>query len=166
MGDFERAPEIGGKKNYFIANYYMGSYLIALYKNIKDVLSLVEFNGIIVDGLHGFSYMKKKMLKTNLLSSEFKEKLIKAGLWCEENINVYPTNWLVSVKDENNPHLTNLVFTRCGLHGLCKSEGVPELLPSLCETDYIVMSFAGCKLERPTTLGEGNDCCNFYITRK
>jgi hypothetical protein len=27
------------------------------------------------------------------------------------------------------------------------------------------MSFAKCKLERPTTLGKGDTCCDFYITR-
>lgn len=162
----KRAPEIGGNKNFFIANYHMGAYLIALYKNTKDTLSIGEFDKIIAKGLNDFSYMKKKMQKKDLLSMKFKEKIIKAGVWCEQNKDVYPTNWLVSVQDEKNPDLTNIVFTRCGLCYLCKNEGVPEFLPSLCETDYITMSFAGCKLERPTTLGKGDDCCNFNITRK
>lgn len=162
----KRAPEIGGKKNMFISNYHMGAYLIALYKNTKDKISVEEFRKIIVDGLNDFSFIKRKMKNKDLLSKKFKDKVIKAGIWCEQNKDVYPTNWLVSVKDEKNSDLTNLVFTRCGLCNLCKNEGVPEFLSLLCETDYITMSFAGCKLKRPTTIGNGDDSCDFYITRK
>ena len=86
----KRAPEIGGNKNFFIANYHMGAYLIALYKNTKDTLSIGEFSRIIEDGLNDFSFMKRKMQKKDLLSIEFKEKIIKAGAWCEHNIDIYP----------------------------------------------------------------------------
>jgi hypothetical protein len=161
-----RAPDIGGNKNVYLSTYLMGAYLIALYKKVRTELSLDQMNEIISLGLNDFSYMKKMMRKYDLLSSEYKQKVYKAGLWLEENRDKYPTNWLVSVKEIDNADLTHIVFERCGLYALCKNEEVPEFTSCLCMTDYITMSFANCNLERPTTLGSGDNCCDFYITRK
>lgn len=161
----KRSPDIGGRKNLFMGSYLMGAYLIALYKNTKDKLSIAELDETISEGLMNFDYMKRHMSKVDLLSVNYKNKIEQAGKWCKKNKDKYPTNWQVEVKDKENPDLTHIVFTKCGLCFLCKSEGVPEIISSLCATDYITMSFAKCKLERPTTLGKGSDCCDFYITR-
>lgn len=162
----KRAPEIGGNKNIFLSSYLMGAYLIALHKNTKDKISISELDQLIADGLNNFDYMKKQMKKVDLLSNNYKNKIEKAGKWCADNKDKYPTNWLVSVKDKENSDLTHIVFTRCGLCALCERENVPELTPSLCATDYITMSFANCELKRPTTLGKGEECCDFYVTQK
>jgi hypothetical protein len=160
-----RSPDIGGSKNIFMGSYLMGAYLIALYKNTRDRLSLSDLDLIISEGLKNFGFMKKRMRKMDLLSTGYKSKIIQAGEWCKKNEDKYPANWQVEVKQQENPDLTQIVFTKCGLCALCKSEGVPEFVSSLCATDYITMSFAKCKLERPTTLGKGDTCCDFYITR-
>jgi hypothetical protein len=160
-----RSPDIGGSKNIFMSSYLMGVYLIALYKNTRDKLSLAELDFIILEGLKNFEFMKRRMRKVDLLSVGYKSKMIQAGKWCKKYEEKYPANWQVEVKQQENPDLTHVVFTKCGLCVLCKSEGVPEFISSLCNTDYITMSFAECKLERPTTLGNGDTCCDFYITR-
>jgi hypothetical protein len=160
-----RSPDIGGSKNVFMGSYLMGAYLIALYKNTRDQLNLADLDLIISEGLKDFEFMKKRMRKVDLLSVGYKNKMIQAGKWCKQNEEKYPVNWQVEVKQQENPDLTHFVFTKCGLCVLCKSEGVPEFISSLCATDYITMSFAKCKLERPTTLGKGDTCCDFYITR-
>lgn len=160
-----RAPDIGGSKNIFMGSYLMGAYLIALYKNTMDTLSAADLDLIILEGLENFKFMKKQMSRVDLLSVEYKNKIKEAGEWCKKNENKYPANWQVEVKEPENPDLTHIVFTKCGLCDLCRREGVPEFISSLCATDYITMSFAQCKLERPTTLGKGDRCCDFYITR-
>jgi hypothetical protein len=160
-----RSPDIGGNKNLFISSYLMGAYLIAVYKNTKDKLTLADLDKIISEGLNNFEFMKKSMKKEDLLSVSYKNKISQAGEWCKKNKDKYPTNWDVEVKDKENSDLTHIVFTKCALCSLCEKEGVPEFISTLCATDYITMSFANCKLERPTTLGKGNNCCDFYITR-
>ena len=87
-----------------------------------------EFDEILATGLNNFEFMKKQMSKVDLLSIQYKEKIEKAGRWCETNKDKYPTNWLVSVEDKENVNLTHIVFTRCGLCALCKRENVPELI--------------------------------------
>ena len=162
----KRAPNIGGGKNIFMSSYLMGAYLIALYKQIKSSISLTQMNDIVSEGLKEFSYMKKIMSRQDLLSTRYKNKIQNAGAWCEMNKEKYPSNWLVSLYDVGNPDLTHIVFSRCGLCALCDIENVPEFISCLCATDYISMSFANCTLDRPTTLGNGDKMCDFYITRK
>jgi hypothetical protein len=160
-----RSPDIGGNKNIFISSYLMGAYLVAVYKNTKDKLSLADMDRIISAGLNNFEFMKRRMQKVDLLSASYKNKIGQAGEWCKKYKDKYPYNWQVEVKEKENLDLTHVVFTKCGLCAMCKKEGVPEFTPSLCATDYITMSFANCKLERPTTLAKGDNSCNFYITR-
>jgi hypothetical protein len=162
----KRSPDMGGRKNIFMGSYLMGAYLIALYKNTKEKLRLADLDEIISDGLKNFRFIKKRMSKIDLLSVSYKNKIKQAGEWCKRNKEKYPTNWQVEVRDKENPDLTHIVFSKCGLCFMCKSEGVPEFISSLCVTDYITMSFAKCKLDRPTTLGKGSNCCDFYITRE
>lgn len=161
-----RAPDIGGSKNFFLSSYLLGGYIIALYKNIKEYITLSELDEIIADGLTNFKFMKKQMQKQDLLSKDYKNKMEEAAEWCAENKDKYPTNWLLSIQDKEKVDETHIVFTRCGLCTLCKNEGVPELISSLCATDYITMSFANCNLIRRTTLGAGDECCDFLITKK
>lgn len=63
----------------------MGAYLIALYKNTKDKLSITELDGIISEGLKNFHYMKKHMSKVDLLSVNYKNKIEQAGKWCKKS---------------------------------------------------------------------------------
>ncbi|SHI18594.1 L-2-amino-thiazoline-4-carboxylic acid hydrolase [Clostridium intestinale] len=160
-----RSPDIGGNKNSFMGTFLMGVYLVALYKNTKDKLSLDDFDLLVADGLRSFKFMKKQMKKEDLLSIEYKNKIKLAGKWFKKNEDKYPDNWQVEVRQEENTELTNIVFTKCALCVLCKNEGVGEFISSLCATDYITMSFSNCNLYRPTTLGKGDSCCDFYITR-
>ncbi|MEQ8156719.1 MAG: L-2-amino-thiazoline-4-carboxylic acid hydrolase [Clostridiaceae bacterium] len=126
-----RSPDIGGCKNIFMDSYLMGAYLIALYKNTKDKLSLADLDLIISEGLKNFEFMKKRMRKIDLLSVGYKNKIVQAGQWCKKNEDKFPDNWQVEVKQQENPDLTHIVFTKCGLCVLCKNEGVPEFIFSL-----------------------------------
>ena len=81
--------------------------------------------------------MRKRAKKVDLLSVNYKNKIQCAGEWCKKNKDKYPTNWQVELKDKANPHLTHIVFSKCGLCFLCKSEGVPEIISSLCATDNL-----------------------------
>lgn len=158
-----RAPDWGGCRNIFMKNIYMGSYIIAVYQATKDKISLTDLNGILVDCLNNFSLLKKAMKGRDLSSAEYREKLKKAAVWSQQNRYQYPGNWLLCVPDHRKPNGVYYEFTQCGLCTLCRQEGVPELMPLLCNTDYITIGFAGCKLSRTKTLANGDSCCDFWI---
>ncbi|MEG0295887.1 MAG: L-2-amino-thiazoline-4-carboxylic acid hydrolase [Clostridium sp.] len=159
----KRAPDIGGKENIFIDIMYLGSYVIALYKNMKDKVTIEQFNVMIKNGIENCDLLKKKMKKIDISSVEYNEKLEIAEKWSESNKEKYPTNWILKLPKDVKSDGIYFEFNRCALCALCKSEGVLELIPSLCEIEYIVLNMANCTLTRRKTLGGGDACCNFWI---
>ena len=162
----KRAPYIGGSKNMCQGSYIMGAYIISVYKTIKNIVSLSELDRMIADGLNSFTFMKKSISKVNMISQEYRDKIRKYGEWCERTSEKYPNNWKVHLENTNNTDMTNMVFTKCALCNMTKEENVPELINSMCATDFITFSFAKCKLTRNSTIGNGDEKCNFIIERE
>lgn len=57
-------------------------------------------------------------------------------------------------------------YTACGICKLAQREGMQAYLPCLCKTDYLSYELVGAHLERTKTLGAGDDCCDFHVTRE
>jgi hypothetical protein len=162
----KRTPNMGGNKNFYIGNMYLGSYLIGLYRNIKNKISLEEYNKMIQNGLKNSKILKSKMKRVNYLSKKYKAGLYKRMEWAKENKMKFPMNWQINIPKNKKNTGIYFEFTKCGLCELCKNENIMELTPLMCDTDYLSLSFANCKLIREKTLAKGNDCSDFWIIKK
>ena len=162
----ERTPAMGGSANAFINNMYLGAYLIALYKQIKDKVTIEEFRKIINQGLENFRFLKIKARKSNYFTPEALQKKKMEAEWAVENKERYPWTWQLDIPNGKKPDGLYFEFKNCGLCHLCSAEGIPELTPLMCDTDYKMLEIAGCHLERTSTLAEGADCCDFWIRPK
>jgi len=164
-----RTPKMGGNKNIYIGNMYLGAYLIGLYKNIKEKISIERYNDMIQNGLKNFlkkNYILLKMKSVNYLSEKYKRKLYKRTKWARENETKYPWNWQIRIPEKQKDSGIYYEFTQCGLCKLFIAENVPELTYILCNTDYLVFSFGGYKLIRTETLAQGDECCDFWIIKR
>lgn len=161
-----RFPNIGGNDNFFIKNVYLGGYIVAVYKNVKDSLSLAEFEQFVLNSLDMVTFLKKKMQKQDFLSYEYRQKLEKASKWCQDYEAMYPDSWQINVLEAQENNKLSFQFNKCGLVNLCQNEGVPEVNPILCQTDFVTYGYAGVKLERDETLAQGDKRCLFVVTRK
>jgi len=56
------------------------------------------------------------------------------------------------------------VVTRCRFVELCRAAGVPELAPAFCAGDLAFFSRGPVRLDRPGTLAEGADACEFRFS--
>lgn len=162
----KRTPEIGGKDNMFLDIFYFGAYVVALYKRLRTDLTISELDKIVKEGIESSDFLKKKLIKINPLSDEYKKELMKASKWSTENKLKYPTNWIVNYKENQKNDGLYFEFSNCSLCHLCKQEGVPELMPSLCQIDYTLINLSDCKLERTKTIGTGSHICDFWIRKK
>ena len=66
-------------------------------------------------------------------------------------------------RDENEYFNT---YTRCGLCTLGKRRGHPELVPLMCQTDFISIDMMGGVLYRTQTLAMGGTCSDFHVVKK
>lgn len=160
----KRTPEIGGRYNLLIDNFYISAYIIALYKFILTKTSLEVFDEMISEGINNFSFLRKIVEKEDLTSEIYRREMREISDWCEQHKDEYPSNWLLSIekKEQGEIHMT---YYNCPLCDLCTDEGVPELMSTLCKVDYILMNFAKGNLNLMETLGKGDTCCNFVITK-
>jgi len=161
-----RTPNMGGNKNYYIANMYLGAYLIGLYKNIKEKISLDKYNELIENGFKNSRLLKFKMKRVNYLTTKYQENLFKRTKWAKDNKTKYPWAWQIRIPENKNCDGIYFEFTQCGLCKLCINENVPELTQLMCNTDYLSFSLAGFKLIRTKTLAVGNEYCDFLISKK
>lgn len=56
-------------------------------------------------------------------------------------------------------------YTECGICKLGKRENCFEFVPCLCNMDERNYRNEGGQLHRTKTLAQGDDCCNFHVTR-
>ncbi|MDO5546194.1 MAG: L-2-amino-thiazoline-4-carboxylic acid hydrolase [Eubacteriales bacterium] len=57
-------------------------------------------------------------------------------------------------------------YRRCGLCALGRKYGHPELIPYMCQMDYISIDMMGAVLYRTQTLAAGGECCDFHVVKK
>ena len=56
-------------------------------------------------------------------------------------------------------------YTECGICKLGKQENCFEFVPCLCNMDERNYRNEGGQLHRTKTLGQGDECCDFHVTR-
>lgn len=56
-------------------------------------------------------------------------------------------------------------YTECGICKLGKRENCFEFVPCLCNMDERNYRNEGGQLHRTKTLAQGDECCNFHVTR-
>lgn len=57
-------------------------------------------------------------------------------------------------------------YHQCGLCALGKQEHCEDLIPYMCEMDYISVELMGGVLHRTGTIATGAECCDFYVCKK
>ena len=76
-----------------------------------------------------------------------------------------PYNWQAHYQLGKVDEEFTLSYTRCGLCELARKRGHLDILPAMCETDYITFEAMGAILHRNKTLASGDDCCLYYMTK-
>lgn len=82
------------------------------------------------------------------------------------NISDSEYNWYTDYmpgRDETEYFCT---YRKCGLCTLGKKYGHPELIPYMCQMDYISIDMMGAALYRTQTLATGGDFCDFHVVKK
>ena len=75
-------------------------------------------------------------------------------------------NWNMEVIPGRDTEEITIIDRRCGLCELARREGCGELVPHMCQCDFISVEYMGGRLFRTGTLAEGGSCCDFYICKK
>ena len=76
----------------------------------------------------------------------------------------YPLDWKFKYREGKDEFYNT--YTECGICKLGKKEGCFEFVPCLCKMDERSYFYEGGKLHRTKTLAQGDDCCDFHVTKR
>ncbi len=155
-----RTPALG-KGNSLTKILYIGCYLISFYKAAPDVIDEKCFEELV-------KYLCDEMIRRQKEDeSAFSEKNIRTREEAarKSQTSVYEMDWKSTFRriDKDNYEFT---YTKCGLCELGRREGCFHLIKYLCMTDFISFDKGGAKLIRDHTLANGDDYCDFHVSRK
>ena len=149
--------DLGGRKNFH--NGKGGTYdciaLMAYYTVCKEKTSLAEIEEM--EGalfLPAFRILARlvdcnKPLFRRLMYKSFKNAEKQCGKWHDYEMNVAPY-------DKNKPIYYE--FTACPVAQFAKQHGLSEIMPALCNPDYIAMEMIHARLVRRNTCANGDKC--------
>lgn len=164
-----RFPYIGGKENGLTRNLVQASMGIAFYRAIAEYGGTVENTGeLLVQAMEKSLDRMPGFLRRIMGRTMFSRKRFEGMRRRAENSQKrqYPGDWVWSIhKSDGSDYDIGIDYTECGIKKFVYSEGLPELLPYLCNLDYALFGKLGLTLNRTKNLAH-DDCCNFRISRE
>ena len=174
LTEFERLipqfPYIGGRANPLTTNLVQAGYGLALYRVLQRQNGTLEEAGELIhlamerrlDQIpaflrHWMAQLKYSPRRIRKLKARAKESQLRR----------YPGDWVFEVIDGGGKTFdVGIDYIECGIEKFMRSQGAAELIPYLCNTDYVLFRAVGMGLTRTKTLAWGCDRCDFRIARR
>ena len=162
-------PDIGGKANPLISDLLESGGALALYRAIRAHGGTVEETGELIHlgvrrrlermpsflvylmGRFAFSRWRLPQMKKQAQASQERK---------------YPDDWVWTIfEGDGRSFDIGIDYSECAVQKFIQQQGAEELMPYLCDVDYLVFGAAGMELKRSKTLVQGCDCCDFRIKK-
>lgn len=157
----ERTPGIGGSS---LKSDLIGAcFFFAMGKAVPDMTPEL-MNDIIAKSIQSALMQKAhegKRKKGTLFSDKVQDK--KAREAENSHSSPYEMDWEFTYQKGKDEFFCT--YTQCGICKLAKREHAERFLPCMCQMDFATYEMVGAKLTRTKTLANGDECCNFHVTR-
>lgn len=158
-----RTPSIGStKENPLAMALTWGALVIAVYQSGGGKIS-EEALGKMVAAM-GKNPLMRRMNKKDPFTRIFQDQKEAQAKASQEKENPY--DWKSEFIPGDTLEEYGINYTRCGLCRLAQQEGCTNIVPQMCQFDFISADFMGAELTRTKTLAEGADCCDFRYRKK
>lgn len=160
-----RADDIG-KDNPMSSNMYEALVFVAVWKAADGKITEDDLRGI-RDDVMSIPVLKLMGLYLNLNKPSGVKKLAsmmkKDYDWLEEHPQYKEYSWDFNFDESKNGEGFYYHFTKCPINTLARREGFLEILPVMCDNDYIMASLMHGKLHRDSTLAQGGTLCDYWF---
>lgn len=155
-----RTPDIGGSS--LEMNLYVAAFVFSLHKaepniitpGIVDEMVTAVFDSPLMIKVH-------KNKKCTMFMDKVQDKKIKESI--ASQASEYELDWKFHyIKGTDEFYNT---YTECGICKLGQRENCFEFVPCLCNMDERNYRNEGGQLHRTKTLANGDDCCDFHVTK-
>lgn len=158
-----RTPSIGStKENPLAMALTWGALVIAVYQSGNGKIG-EEILGKMIASM-GENALMQRMNKKDPFTKAFQDKRALQAKASQEKANLY--DWKSEFIPGDTLEEYGINYTQCGLCSLAKQEGCTNIVPQMCQFDFISANFMGAELIRTKTLAEGDEFCNFRYRKK
>lgn len=155
-----RTPDIGGSS--LEMNLYIAAFVFSLHKAEPEKITPDIVNEMVTAVFDSpFMIKAHKNKKCTLFTDKVQDKKF-AESRASQN-SPYELDWKFQYKKGNNEFYNT--YTECGICKLGIRENCFEFVPCLCNMDERNYRNEGGKLHRTKTLAQGDDCCDFHVTK-
>ncbi len=155
-----RTPDIGGSS--LEMNLYIAAFVFSLHKAEPDIINPAIVNEM-VSAVFDSPFMIKahKNKKCTLFTDKVQDQKVKESI--ASQTSTYELDWKFHYEKGVDEFYNT--YTECGIYKLGKRENCFEFVPCLCNMDERNYRNEGGQLHRTKTLAQGDECCNFHVTR-
>lgn len=159
----EYVPQaLGGVQHLMVADLYIAAFVFSLHKAEPDKISPDIVNEMVTAVFDSpFMIKAHKNKKCTLFTDKVQDKKVKESI--ASQTSKYELDWKFHYEKGINEFYNT--YTECGICKLGKRENCFEFVPCLCNMDERNYRNDGGQLHRTKTLAQGDDCCNFHVTR-
>lgn len=158
-----RTPSLGStKENPLAMALTWGALVIAVYQSGNGRITEETLGNMIA--AMGKNPLMRRMNKKDPFTKAFQDKKALQAKASQEKENPY--DWKSEFIPGDTLEEYGINYTQCGLCRLAQQEGCTNIVPQMCQFDFISADFMGAELIRTKTLATGDDCCDFRYRRK
>lgn len=161
----DRAPAIGAG-NPMAKNLYLSCVIFAMYCAAEGQIT-PDMMREVLKAIFDSKLMRLAGDKGDLRKPENMTRLNQGvhacAQWAEDHPSIKDATWHFHFDDERGGTIAHYHYTRCPINDLARREGLIEILPVMCETDYFNTGVKHGRLTREHTLAEGGPYCDFLI---
>ncbi len=162
-------PYIGGWRNVYSSDMSASAWALAMYRvvvrhggSLEDAGELLQ--QVVRAEIERVPQAVRSLMVSYRFSSLRWQLLQRAAR--RSQARRYPGDWVFeTVEGDGKSFDFGVDMTECGIVKFLHAQGADELVPYLCEFDYIAAEAMGVGLQRSKTLAWGCDRCDFRLTK-
>ena len=154
-----------GKDNPMASNVYECLLFLAVWKAADGRIS-VDCLREITREVMGFPLLKAAGLFANANRSgliKLEKKMHANAEWLEQHSRYKASSWDFNFDKTKHSEGFYYHFTKCPLNDFARKEGYLEVLPVMCEIDFLSAELMHARLIREQTLASGGEMCDYWF---
>ena len=93
---------------------------------------------------------------------KFRKMIEKDAAWLDEHPEYKDVSWDFHIDDTKHQEGFYYHFTQCPLNNFARKEGYLEVLPVMCDVDFLTAKLMHFTLHREHTLAGGGEVCDYW----
>ena len=154
-----------GEDNPMASNIYECLVVMAIWKAADGKISVNDLREICV-GIMSMPVLKVVGLFINGNKKsgvrKFSKMIHKDAAWLDEHPEYKAASWEFNFDETKHDKGFYYHFTQCPLNNFARREGCLEVLPVMCDVDFLTAKLMHFKLHREHTLASGGKVCDYW----